>query len=129
MLFEAFVQRHLDLETFEAEPRGTAAPAEEDAEGWDLARQEAVAALQQKVEAGFVTTQALAPPQSGESARHPREATAASWECRPTGPFPGLKVPRRLQKGSANVRSYPLRTVLTGVWGFVPCSYKLGFWL
>jgi hypothetical protein len=68
--FEAFVQRHHDLETFEAEPRGTAAPAEEDAEGWDLARQEAVAALQQKVEAGFVTTQALAPPQSGESDTH-----------------------------------------------------------
>jgi hypothetical protein len=39
--FEAFVQRHLNLETFEAEPRGTAAPAEEDAEGWNLARQEA----------------------------------------------------------------------------------------
>jgi hypothetical protein len=92
---EAFVQRHPDmvahpdLETLEAKPRGTAPPAEEDTEGWGLARQEAAAALQQQVEAGFVTTRALSPPQSGESDTQ-REATAASWERRPTGPSPGF---------------------------------------
>jgi hypothetical protein len=99
---EAFIQKHPDmithpkLETLEAKPRGTA-PAEEDAEGWGLARQEAAAALPQQVEAGFVTTRALSPPgfvttralyTTIRRERHPTRSHRRKWECRPTGPSP-----------------------------------------